>query len=87
MRVITIAEIKKACGGEDANWRVVMEYMMRQQKEDDYLILHMPEDYKSQGGIKVIAMLYCHEAWIIRQIGPATCIKHRSKETPFECWF
>lgn len=86
MRVITIADIHKACG-DNPGWPDVVEYMMDCLQEDDYLVLHIPEEYQSKGGTKAVAMLYVHEAWVIRQVGPATCIKHRAKETPFDCWF
>ena len=86
MKVITPTDIEKACGTKSPDHRQVREYMIEQLADDGYLILHVGEDYKGKC-LSYSAMMYAHEVWIIRQIGAARCIKHRYKNTPFECLF
>lgn len=86
MKVITLTDIEKACGTRSPRHEQVREYMIAQKKEDDYLVLHIGEDYNGRCSA-YSGMTFANEVWIIRQIGAARCIKHRHRATPFECLF
>ena len=86
MLIITTKDIESACGTISPSRDEVRQYLHQLRDEDDYLVLHLPEDYKIKSYIHEV-MCQCMEVWIIRQIGPAKCIKHRYRPTPFECLF
>lgn len=88
MRVITPTDIERACGRGILSRQLVRQYILDQQEkdEDGYIVFHIGENYKDRS-VTHEAMMYCHEAWIIPEIGPARCIKHRYKDTPFVSWF
>lgn len=85
-KILTGTEIRKVYGA-NRDWHAVSIFLLNQQEEDSYLILHIAEEDVGKSLLPVVVMQYCSEVWIIRQIGPATCIKHRYRPTPFDCMF
>jgi hypothetical protein len=84
--IITRQDIIAACGNPIDRLKL-RTYMHDKREEHGSVILHLGEETLGISLAAIGGVEWCDEVWVIRQIGPATCIKNRYREAPYDEMF
>lgn len=85
-KILTIQDLHTVCG-KPIDRLKFRAYMGDLKDEYEMIILHIGEEHENSGITLHSYGQYADEVWIIRQIGPATCIKNRNRATPYDEMF